>query len=161
MRLPARVLRPDHGQNWGHIQPVFQPRVPELRALEGWYQAPLYRFKVSCAFNDILRCSRTSHFNSCFRDKGEYSGREHGWGVREAAGVHYQQPLRRCYDPNWAIIYLPDKRGDFLGRCFLRLNYRHDFELGRIYGNNLTYTDIITAIPALRGCVTGVEDSYI
>lgn len=47
----------------------FVERVPELRKLEGWHTVPdtNLRIKISCRFKDILRCSDTPHFNSCFR----------------------------------------------------------------------------------------------
>ncbi len=175
MRMPARLPNPGGQKIFVPGQRVFIPRVQELRALEGWYQAPLYKFKVSCSFNDILRCSRTSHFSSCFKDEGEYTGTQHGW-VARGVGLHHTQPLKRCYDSNWAIIYVPDKRGDFLGRCFLRFvpsgslyttdfsehrSIGDQFHLGRIYGNALTYKDIITAIPQLNSTVQGAKDSYI
>lgn len=80
---------------------TFVKRRPELLALEGWYDAGSYRFKLSCRYQDILRCSefldKPKHFTSCFRKDG----------------AHWEQPSYRCQDPNWAIIYTPDKHGNF------------------------------------------------
>ena len=123
----------------------FVYRHPILRALEGWYHTPTYSFKLSCQFKDILRCSefnrKTKHFTSCFsRDR-----------------MHAEQPRYRCFNPNWAIIYVPDKHGNFLGRAFVHLEreVKSDEDskqrppqggwqlvIDRIYGNKLDIEDI-------------------
>ncbi len=87
----------------------FIKRHPEVLALEGWYDAPGYKFKISCRFADILRCSsfngKDQHFKSCFAPRG----------------MHQDQPRLRCTSPGWAIAYLPDKHGNFMGRAFVAL----------------------------------------
>jgi hypothetical protein len=118
------------------MQPGFVKRSPELLALEGWYDTGDYKFKLSCRFRDILRCStfngKTEHFQSCFM-----------WGW-----THSDQPRRRCIRPNWAIVYVPDKHGNFLGRAFAHLepdNYNPGtavLVIDKIHGNRLSYADI-------------------
>lgn len=109
---------------------VFVERVPQLRAIEGWYGEGVDRFKLSCRFNDILRCSefndKSQHFNSCFREGGQ----------------HEIQPRLRCFDPTWAIIYMPDKHGNFLGRCFVQWK-DGKLKIGKIYGNKLRIEKIM------------------
>lgn len=105
----------------------FLERVPELRALEGWYTVDGLPIKFSCKFNDILRCSRTRHFISCFRKGGRYD----------------TQPALRCLDSTWAIVYTPDNRGDFLGRAFVHYDKESGtYSVDKIYGNKLTYQHI-------------------
>lgn len=114
----------------------FVKRRPELLELEGWYEMPTYKFKFSCRYHDILRCSefldKPRHFMSCFRQEGTYS----------------EQPLLRCLNPNWAIIYTPDKHGNFLGRCFVswqenRVCGSGYLVINKVYGNLLDVKDVI------------------
>lgn len=174
MQIPARIVvaTPDNDSGrYVDLKP-FLPRVEELKKLEGWYNTGLYKFKVSCKFNDILRCARTSHFLSCFRSADEYKGRS-GY-FNKLAGGHEIQPLLRCFDPNWAIIFTPDKKGDMLGRCFLRWvenpcrisinNSRGSYELGRVYGNALNEKDILDKLKFKFDKIevrTGIADTYL
>lgn len=117
---------------------AFVKRRPELLALEGWYDGPGYRFKLSCRFKDILRCSefndKPEHFRSCFA----------------SGSLHENQPTLRCMDPNWAIIYTPDIHGNFLGRCFVHYEGENRYAteprlqlvIDKIYGNKLKFEDI-------------------
>ena len=129
----------------------FQPRVPILRAIEGWHEIDGIRVKVSCRFRDILRCSefnnKTRHFTSCFRKEG----------------VHNAQPLRRCQDPTWAIVYLPDKHGNFMGRCFIRwIEKSNTLEIGRVYGNRLTQDQIRLIMTKFEiECLQSSVDTYL
>ena len=127
----------------------FIERVPELRKLEGWYNADGYKFKLSCRFKDILRCSefngKTTHFISCF---ARYD-------------CHSQQPLLRCYDPTWGIIYTPDKHGNFMGRAWVRL-VGSQLQIGRVYGNRLTVDTILIIMKNIGlDCQVGVPDTYL
>lgn len=171
----------------------FKKRHPLLLKLEGWYQpkcstpitkngrigtsfGPTMRyseygrgvcygdcppFKLSCRFKDILRCSKFNgkfvHFLSCFA-----SGQ-----TRE------EQPLLRCKRGNWAIIYTPDKYGDFMGRCFVHLEKlpffeaiwhrtRYELVIDKIYGNRLSAYDIVECLEE-RGmkCRMGSYDTYL
>lgn len=146
----------------------FIQRIPELLKLEGWYEVeatkeapmlPAYRFKISCRFNDILRCSsfprgKPRHFHSCFDNSYK------GMGLR---GEHFLQPIRRCYDPTWAIAYVPDKHGNFLGRAWIRL-VNGQFQIGRVYGNKLLCNDVKDKLIMLNynyDCQVGVPDTYL
>lgn len=133
----------------------FVKRRPELLALEGWYDTGTYKFKLSCRYRDILRCSefngKTTHFTSCFR-KG-------GW--------HEDQPRRRCLDPNWAIVYVPDKHGNFLGRAFVHLEEKNEstaqgatLVVDKIYGNRLKFEDITMLIRHIK-VEAGHLDTYL
>lgn len=140
-------------------QKGYVTRVKELLALEGWYRVEgntPYDFKFSCRFSDILRCSefngKTVHFNSCFK-KG---------------GAHEIQVERRCYDSSWAIIYTPDKHGNFLGRCFVQWVVENfDGKLGhlkvdKVYGNRLNVKDIIIMINNKNvECRFSAADTYL
>ena len=134
---------------------LFQPRVPQLRKLEGWYDAErLPHFKISCRYKDILRCAefngKTEHFTSCFRS-GRFS-------------AHPEQPRLRCYDPTWAIAYVPDKHGNFMGRAWIRFAYGC-YEVGRVHGNNLTVKDlmatIVKNIDVMVDCRYNPTDTYL
>jgi hypothetical protein len=129
---------------------LFKRRVPQLLALEGWYDVDgKYQFKLSCRFRDILRCSefngKITHFTSCFR-KGDC------WS---------NQPALRCLDPNWAVIYTPDKHGNFMGRAFVRWEESKNGQeqgtsrsggrlvVDKVYGNRLKIEDITMKINVL------------
>lgn len=135
------------------VPPEFQKRRSELLALEGWYDTGTYKFKLSCRYHDILRCSefngKTRHFTSCF----------------EKDRLHEEQPLYRCLDPNWAIIYTPDKHGNFLGRCFVHLEVNNETKeselvIDKIYGNQLTVEDIKMKIIGLNVAASR-SDTYL
>jgi hypothetical protein len=116
----------------------FRPRRPELLSLEGIYPNPSYPdyfIHISCRFNDILRCSDTEHFTSCFA----------------IGGVHKQQPFLRCVSRDWAIAFVVDKHGSFMGRIWIKYNpttkswgstYPESFNLYRAYGNKLREEDV-------------------
>lgn len=130
----------------------FKVRIPELRAIEGWYDTGEYKFKVSCRFRDILRCSDTKHFISCFRQ----------WGI------HNAQPSLRCADPTWVIIFVLDGQGQFMGRAFAQYensqsasNGAGTLRVDKIYGNRLTYKDIEKMLKISISCRNGGTDTYI
>jgi len=81
------------------------------------------KFKISCRFKDILRCAKTTHHNSCYSEDSSYR----------------DMPAVLANDPNIAIVYVPDKRGDFILRSFVRLvkNEIGDYNLVVLgwYGN--------------------------
>lgn len=78
----------------------FIPRRPELIALEGDYD----HFIFSCRHKDILRCSDTNHFLSCYNP----------------IGFHNVMPVKYCSEvDNVAIIYQPDRSGKFKSRAFV------------------------------------------
>ena len=121
----------------------FRPRVAELRNLEGIYDNPSYPdfpIHISCRFNDILRCSDTKHFHSCFNPEGSEN----------------KQPFLRCVSPNWALIFVTDKAGKVMGRTWISFHsikalynfygssrYNKDeYWLYRLYGNKLGESDV-------------------
>lgn len=129
----------------------YRVRIPELRAIEGWYDTGRYRFKVSCRFNDIIRCSETNHFTSCFR-KGR---------------MHESQPFLRCVDPTWVVIYVPDKHGNFLGRSLAQYvaqpftgGQEPHLRVDKIYGNQLTFEDIKIMLKHIT-CRYSGTDTYL
>lgn len=77
----------------------FVPRCPELLAIEGDYGD----FRISCRHRDILRCSDTPHFISCYRP----------------AGIHYRQPLEYCKVNYIAILFKANRAGHFQCRAFV------------------------------------------
>jgi len=129
---------------------AFIPRVPELLALEGWYDTGTYKFKLSCRFKDILRCSefngKTQHFISCFARGQSYS----------------DQPRKYCYDPTWAIAYVPDKHGNFMGRVFVQWK-NGKLNIEKVYGNRLASNDIKNIMNTKKSisCQVGVPDTYL
>lgn len=94
----------------------FQPRHWILRGLEGWYTIGRTKIKFSCRFKDIKRCSyfpegKPVHFHSCYAPRGSYSDR----------------PDNFCFRNNWAIVYYPDKHGNFQGRYFVEFGWEKFF----------------------------------
>jgi len=124
----------------------FRNRLHELRAIEGVYENtryPDYPIHISCLYNDILRASDTHHFYSCFHaDRSENI-----------------QPFLRCVHPDWAVIFVTDKSGKFMGRTWLRFNRRSHvdwtskteeaFEIFKMYGNKLEERDVKTLLEYL------------
>lgn len=104
----------------------FIPRVPELLALEGNYDGIV----LSCRHRDILRCSETRHFSSCFSRKGCYS----------------IMPVVYCYHPEVCIIFKRDKSGAFLGRVFGFYVGNNRINLAKVYGNELSVDKIRSSI---------------
>jgi hypothetical protein len=129
----------------------FKVRIPELRAIEGWYHTGRYSFKVSCRFRDILRCADTKHFTSCFRQ----------WGM------HNTQPSRRCVDPTWVIIFVLDGQGQMMGRTFAQYEQSltpgglPQLRVDKIYGNKLEFEDIKIMLKHSISCRNGGTDTYI
>lgn len=128
----------------------FVRRCPELLAIEGWYDAGKYQFKLSCRYNDILRCSefndKSEHFHSCFNKNGG----------------HYAQPYLRCLNLSWAIIYTPDKHGNFLGRCFVHYD-GVGLIIDKIYGNTLKEDDIMNIMNSIVNLtvLASHQDTYL
>lgn len=132
---------------------IFKPRVPELLKLEGWYEEGGLRIKISCRYKDILRCSqfseggkRKQHFKSCF----------------SPTGIYRQEPLLRLtIRDNWAIVYLPDKHGNFMGRCFI--SYQNGlYTVYKMYGNKLTQEHVIRILEKMNmRCEATWSDVYI
>jgi hypothetical protein len=134
----------------------FVKRHPNLLRLEGWYSADGYRFKISCRFNDILRCSifsgKHKHFVSCFAP----------WAV------HGNQPKLRCRSPLWAIAYTPDEHGDFMGRAFIQFRGSDPedklYDISPVYGNRLQFNDVKNAIKSVNTepvIITASGDIYL
>ena len=120
---------------------TYHPRIPELLALEGWYGP----FKLSCRFNDILRASNSKHFISCFR-KG---------------GTHEKQREKRCVNPHWAVIYVPDRSGNFIGRAFVCWK-DNILEVSKIYGNKLDFKIIKAHMSNINiQCRYAANDTYL
>jgi hypothetical protein len=128
----------------------FRPRHATLLAMEGIYDNPSFpdfKIHISCRFNDILRAGDTHHFFSCF---GPANGEN-------------KQPFLRCVDPNWAVIFVTDKKGTFMGRVWIELvpasefwnntsntwNKRDEYKLGRNFGNKLGRKDVYNLVESL------------
>jgi hypothetical protein len=114
---------------------LFKRRCPELLALEGWYEyttdlGKVVRFKLSCRYKDILRCSvwrgHKKHFESCFAP----------------TGVFNDYPPELCKRPQVAIVYLPDKHGNFQARAWVTLS-GGDMTVFKVYGNGLDANRIV------------------
>lgn len=101
---------------------AFVPRDPRLLALEGDYGL----FQFSCRHRDILRCSATRHFESCYRRGGGYS----------------EVPFTICSNPSFAMIFRRDPSGQFRWRVFVKVTASrgypvqtfHDLNVGKFYG---------------------------
>lgn len=96
----------------------FKPRSILLQCLEDNYGD----FILSCRHRDILRCSVTKHFTSCYNPNG----------------IYRHQPYALCCIPNVAIIGKKDRSGAFIWRAFVQLiEYGNKTELivFKIYGN--------------------------
>lgn len=131
------------------------PRRPELLALEGWYEyedrnnRPV-RFKLTCRFRDLLRCSiwrgHRSHFTSCFAPGGAYSS----------------VPWWICSQRNLAMVYLPDKHGNFQSRAWVQYEDTEEIPeltIYKIYGNGLEHNKLAKVFTALSlRCTTGEWD---
>lgn len=136
-----------------------KPRTPFLLSLEGWYpQKCGDPFKLSCRYRDLLRCTvfngHSEHFHSCFAPNS----------------VHREQPFIRCEDDRWAIIYVPDKHGNFMGRAFIHQPYNWETSsyaerliVDKIYGNGLNFEDIKESLFKFRGieCQYSRNDTYL
>lgn len=108
--------------NIGRTGP-FIPRVSELLALEGQYGD----ITLSCRHRDILRCSQTKHFTSCFRPDG----------------INAHEPYHYCYHPEVCIIYKRDRAGAFVARCFGFYDRQSKvLKLCRMYGNGMSHTEV-------------------
>ena len=77
----------------------FLPRHPSLLKLEGDYGD----FILSCRHKDILRCSNSRHFRSCYSPDG----------------INKHIPYLLCGRSNVAIIGKKDKSGQFLWRALV------------------------------------------
>ena len=142
----------------------FRPRIAELLAMEGVYDNPTYpdyKIHISCRFNDILRAGNTKHFVSCFRNDSE----------------ERIQPFLRCVKDNWAVMFVTDKGGQFMARCWIKYNrldpemYGSDYlYLYRRYGNKLGENDVYSLLNKLTMSLTpgrqvqivgGQSDDYL
>ena len=81
------------------------------------------RFKLSCRFNDIKRCSITDHFDSCFRPSGIYDNMPETY-------------LEKF--PQIAIVYVPDGAGFMIGRFWI-IYQNGKLIPGRVYGDIPAY----------------------
>jgi hypothetical protein len=67
------------------------------------------RYTVSTSYKDILRCSITSHYSSCYRP----------------TGCNSEIPQRIAIEwPSVGIVYTRDSKGDFSNRFFIQLGYK-------------------------------------
>lgn len=83
--------------------------------------ASAFSFKLSCRHNDILRAGDSPHYKSCFRVNG----------VNASQPAHYATS-----DPDIAIVYVPDKAGNFLFRSYVRLVRIPDTTVCRLIKGN-------------------------
>jgi hypothetical protein len=94
----------------------FKPRLPFLLNLEGDYGD----FILSCRHKDILRCSVTKHFRSCYAPDGAFK----------------ELPFNMCCMANIAIIGKKDKAGDFIWRAFISYTgWEPIITIYKFYGN--------------------------
>lgn len=88
------------------------PRCAELQRIVGIYGD----IETSVKHKDILKCSMTRHFTSCYRPNGMYK----------------EMPVLMCYDPRFAIIFKRDRSGQFQSRVFIQ--WTHD-----VYSDECSY----------------------
>lgn len=97
---------------------TFKPRVEALLELEADYDD----FVFSCRHKDILRCSISRHFRSCYAPDG----------------INKHIPFHFCNRREFAIIGKKDKSGDFLWRALVRYiswDVVPTLEIYKFYGN--------------------------
>jgi hypothetical protein len=101
---------------------VFKERIPALRRLEKDYVS----FSLSCRHKDMLRCSTTRHFRSCYSKDG----------------INAHIPYSLCTKPSYAIIGKKDRSGDYIWRAFVRYSKNYEYYgypdvliVYKIYGN--------------------------
>jgi hypothetical protein len=110
---------------------TFQHRHPILQRLEGEYDG----FTLSCRHKDILRCSISRHFRSCYVTKNE-RGME--------LGINEHVPYHLCRKSSFAIIGKKDRSGDYLWRAIIQYmkprptSYQYDDEPVRMTKESLT-----------------------
>lgn len=130
----------------------FVPRCPELLAIEGDYGD----FRISCRHRDILRCSDTPHFISCFRPAGAYN----------------HQPLEYCKVDYIAILFKANRAGHFKCRAFVMYvppsNYSHyeydgdsvrfvkrtkpaELVIQKFYGDGLNEDNVLSTLKSKTG----------
>ncbi len=109
----------------------FVPRIPELLALEGNHNGII----LSCRHKDILRCSVTRHFISCFKPGGLYE----------------LQPVLYCYRPEVCIIGIKDRSGAWQARMFGFYDKdKKNIKVSRVYGNGLDVKMVRDSINSIR-----------
>jgi hypothetical protein len=62
-------------------------------------------FKLSCRHNDLVRCRKSPHYNSCLRIDGRHS----------------RQVAINVQDKDLAVLFVPDKAGHMQYRALVRL----------------------------------------
>jgi len=82
-------------------------------------EAQTDQFVVSTRYSDILRCSETKHFQSCFK----------------ATGCYRQIPAYYLMNPGVAIAFVRDRSGRFKSRVFLYMLEDGNIVIGRVYGD--------------------------
>ena len=110
---------------------VFKPRHYGLKVMERCLRDRTSLFDLSTRHKDILRCSATKHFKSCYNPKG---------GFRDV-------PFKLCTQPGYAILGKKDRSGQYLWRAFVfyfedkDYDYYHESKnysklvVYKIYGN--------------------------
>lgn len=90
------------------------------------------KFELSCRYKDLLRMADTKHYASC---------------LAQWRGI---QKLRYLANPDVAIVFIRDSKGDFVARCLVRLLKTESGELvlglNRMYGNGLSHEQIAHAL---------------
>lgn len=121
---------------------AWQRRTWLLRKLEGWYTTKYGSFKLSCRFKDILRSGKWNghkqNFISCFAADSAYPEQRH----------------KRCRNSRWALVYVPDKHGNYIGRAWIEQRGLRTIVVYPVYGNKLDYFDIEDAIRKRHGWKT-------
>lgn len=104
----------------------FSVRIPKLLAIEGKYHTSTGKeIRLSCRWKDFLRAANSKHFSSCFKKSGSYS----------------IQPLKRLYNPTWAVVFMPDRAGNIQCRVFVEY-VNEKLMVSKIYGNGFNYKEL-------------------
>lgn len=102
------------------------------------------RIQISCRYRDILRCSDTKHFSSCF----------------SMHGCNNHAPVKYLENPGIAIVYSRDKHGQFEGRAFLYLLEDNRVLVGRPYGIfQLGYGALVSKLNQIEPRFVGLAEN--
>jgi hypothetical protein len=119
---------------------------PSLDTTKLYLTQPLQgEFYISIRYNDILRCSVTTHFQSCFSPNGCNSHR----------------PVEKIFNPDTAICFVKDKSGKFSSRIFLSITTTGMFHVHGAYGEltKLAWKNLLR--PVLNSRINYNKDQFI
>ena len=75
-----------------------------LQDLQTRWVAASYPLTLSCRYRDILRCSMTDHFMTCY----------------SPTGMNSHKPVQLCANPDVAICGFKARNGDYIARTFVQ-----------------------------------------